>query len=628
MKTAAIIFLAALCVFPQTARAEMFSEEVEESDMDEGSSTGAPMTEDGNRFEEVEEYRSSDSIFSGDTRLRLRNVNPRGSSVLSAPPEAGENSYLYQRTRLRGGSHVQAGWLMRRPSAGPPLAVESISDRRMAKSSIEISRVGPLENLVVGNYTLSYGQGLLFYDGLGELIRPVKVKAAGAEPDFTSSFNSYLRGAALKMRRGPFGVSFFSSDKPLDLRVDPVTGRVTQDLDSLRAFTGDGYVAEGKNIVAVHERMVGARAELRMGDQRVGVTAYGSRYGRAIDPPNHAFAAARNFRGDRNDMAGFDWDLYKGLLNFFGEAGMARPGGEGSDGKVSRAFTATPSLDLNPWKMWMSLYDYDPDFFTRHGQGVSFTADTTRNQRGGSAGLQYGGERFDGEANYGTAAFPESLGDGGGSQPVAASSGREIFLRGTWALTRELSLTLRTFITEEDRLDSLVSDGVFQSMRQRTTRNRGEISWRTPAAGLRLRYETRAEDNLGTGARAIGRLLMSDAYYRPTDDLTIKARFYAFDSPDAYLTTGVEEIWDGVIYNRLAGAMNELRGPPGTRFYLIVEQKVGKSWNLWMKYDINRRTSDFLSPDPSRVDKERSSFGAVRQGFHLQLDCRWGNSGK
>ncbi len=583
------------------------------------------MTEDGNRFEDDELSETVGAIFSGDMRVRLRNVNPRGSSILSAPPEAGENTYLYHRTRLRGGSHVQAGWLLRRPGAGPPVTVASLGDRHMTKSSLELSRLGPLEKCIAGNYTLSYGQGLLFYDGLGELIRPVKVKTVGSEPDFTSSFNSYLRGAALELRFGRMGISFFASDRPLDLRVDPVTGRVAQDLDSLRAFTGDGYVPEGKNILAVHERLAGARAELLFGQkQKMGMTAYGSRYDRAIDPNGDAFASAQSFRGNRNDMAGVDWDLFTGLLNLFGEAGLSRPSGEGANETASRAVTATPLLDLNPWKIWLSFYDYDPDFFTRHGQGVAFLPDSTRNQRGGSAGLQYQGPRFEGEANYGAVSFPESLGGGDGSLPVASSAGREIFLRGTWALTRELALTLRTFITEEDRLGTPVPDGVMLTTRQRTVRNRGELSWRSEAAGLRFRYETREEENVDDGSRAVGQLLMGDAFYKPTEGLTLKARFYAFDSPDANLTTGVEEIWDGVIYNRLAGAMNDLRGAPGTRFYLIVEQKIGKSWNLWLKYDVNRRESRFFSAGSSRADREQSAFGAVRQGFHLQLDCKWG----
>jgi hypothetical protein len=91
-------------------------------------------------------------------------------------------------------------------------------------------------------------------------------------------------------------------------------------------------------------------------------------------------------------------------------------------------------------------------------------------------------------------------------------------------------------------------------------------------------------------------------------------RYYIFNSPEAYLTTGVEEIWSGVPYYQFAGGMNSLRGTPGTRFVLTVKERVGKSLTFWMKYDLNRR------PGNSSLGKVNAS----RHGFHLQGDYAWG----
>src|SRR5262249_4411168 len=85
-----IFLLSMFCFFCQMSRAETVPVDMVEKDMDEGSVTGEPITEDGDRYEDLAPMESvaARSIFSGDMRFRLRNVNPRGSSMLDAPAEA------------------------------------------------------------------------------------------------------------------------------------------------------------------------------------------------------------------------------------------------------------------------------------------------------------------------------------------------------------------------------------------------------------------------------------------------------------------------------------------------------------------------------------------------------------
>ena len=57
--------------------------------------------------------------------------------------------------------------------------------------------------------------------------------------------------------------------------------------------------------------------------------------------------------------------------------------------------------------------------------------------------------------------------------------------------------------------------------------------------------------------------------------------------------------------------------------YLIARQEVGENIRLWLKYDVNQRPSDLNTLQSSRADQESKAFGAVRQGFHAQLDYKW-----
>jgi hypothetical protein len=157
-------------------------------------------------------------------------------------------------------------------------------------------------------------------------------------------------------------------------------------------------------------------------------------------------------------------------------------------------------------------------------------------------------------------------------------------------------------------------------------RYRYQITWTASRAfQLRLRHETRFEEVHSSGEKAAGRLLMGEIQARPFEDLVLKARLYFFDSPQAFLTAGAEEIWDNVYYDRLAGGLGNFRGTPGTRFAWMMKQTFGPGLQLWLKYDVNHRPSDLTTPPASPSKQEDQVFTAIRQGFHLQMDYRWGN---
>ncbi|HNC75545.1 MAG TPA: hypothetical protein PK362_11760 [Elusimicrobiota bacterium] len=153
--------------------------------------------------------------FSGDVRVRAREVLPPGSTYEAAPPELQHNVYFYQRTRAAWGP-VGAGWLAKRASVGPALSLDNLREYGTLKGSVDLKETGPLRRAVAGNYTLAFGQGLLFYDGFGEYVRPVQVKDNGPRPDYTSGTNDYLRGAAGRASFGPVGLDLFVSEKPLE----------------------------------------------------------------------------------------------------------------------------------------------------------------------------------------------------------------------------------------------------------------------------------------------------------------------------------------------------------------------------------------------------------------------------
>jgi hypothetical protein len=140
---------------------------------------------------------------------------------------------------------------------------------------------------------------------------------------------------------------------------------------------------------------------------------------------------------------------------------------------------------------------------------------------------------------------------------------------------------------------------------------RGELGWdASPTWTWRLRWEGREEREDGTIHR--GRMSVVDLIHRPTSRTTLKARVYFFNSREADLSTGMEEIGPGVVYPRLAGNAGDLRGTPGTRWVLGWTQSWGSHGRWWVKLEETRRPAD------------NDGAGSSRRAWHLQWDEWWG----
>jgi hypothetical protein len=150
---------------------------------------------------------------------------------------------------------VGAGYLIKRPSVGPALSLDQPEGIRHLERFCGTQRNRPGDRMVAGNYTMVFGQGLLFYDGFGEFVRPILVKDKGPRPDYTSGANDYLRGAAGRVAVGPVGLDLFTSEKPLDFPLNP-DGSVNANLDDLHEGSGDVQTVDGlRNNNTVTERV-------------------------------------------------------------------------------------------------------------------------------------------------------------------------------------------------------------------------------------------------------------------------------------------------------------------------------------------------------------------------------------
>jgi hypothetical protein len=558
--------------------------------------------------------------FSLETRWRYRDVSPAGSTYRAAPPELRHRGYLYQRARFRRGS-LEAGWMAKRPSPGPALTFQDLERRGTVKAAAQWRRKGAWEGFTLGNYALSAGQGLFFYDGLGEWVRPVMARPRSHHPDYSTGNNVYFKGAATSWRWGDSRLHLWASRQARDYHRDPATGRVDQDLSALRADAGDiqddGALNDNNTVL---ETLAGARWEYGGSGGRWGLTGFGERWNAVFDPVSAGMAAPPLFHGDRLVGSAVDGEISVGPMTLFGEAARSRAGGGGFSARTGGAWTAGSLTRSRGRRLWVLLFDYDPDFVSPHGQGPAYAVvdipdGLPRNQRGARMGAEISAGRWTHRGEWVGASFPGPQGSGTGNStaPRGAGEARRVYWESAWEVDSDWVLLCRVSHADELRAGS-VAEGRAVGTR-RVDRLRVESVWE-PLRGVkwRLRTESRRERGPGPEDASFGNLAMTELVWR-AGKWGLGGRVYVFDSPAADLTTGAEEIWDGVPYTRLAGGLGDLRGSPGTR-QVVTARYGGRRAEVWVKYDVNQRR---IPPGATPSIGERR-----RHGLHVQVDWRWG----
>ena len=196
---------------------------------------------------------------------------------------------------------------------------------------------------IAGNYTLSFGQGLIFYDRLGEFSRPDWVQGGGPRPDLCGSRSEYFRGGVVEIGKGFLTGDVFHSRQFLDLPVDP---------------EGDGVGVRS----ATEELVSGARIDARGEEARLGMPAVRPRTSNDVQPTESPFKGASDFRGCCQDVWGADGVLERGGWRLAADAAVSV-----EETRRGRASAVTLVRAEEGGRFWISLFDYDKEYLARRG---------------------------------------------------------------------------------------------------------------------------------------------------------------------------------------------------------------------------------------------------------------------
>jgi hypothetical protein len=457
-----------------------------------------------------------------------------------------------------------------------------------------------IKNLVIGDYQLQIGQGLLssagFSVGKGaETINTVRKNHLGIRP-YTSVIESgFYRGVASTLRLKTIDFTPFISHYARDaiLRQDVITNEAF-----ISALQASGFHRTESEINAkktVEESVIGGNiAHLSKNKNlHMSATAIYTSYSIPTILTNRYYNQF-DFNGNQNLIIGMAGSYQWRNINLFAEVGRSQSSGIGAVGGFLASLT--PKLDLA-----VSMRHYSPDFHSLHGRAFGENT-VNKNESGTYWGLKYKhNEKLILSAYYDTFRFPWLK-----SGVKSPSIGYEYLMRLEYKPSKTINLYAQ--YREESKAKSV--DQAFNPLaiiRQGIKRN--YLINSDYQATKTLTFKTRVQMSQYDLNQSIthGVALIQDAAFK-FGKFTISSRYAIFQTDDYENRQYVYE--KDVLYAFSIPAYDGL----GSRNYLLIQFKLNRNWNFWARYAVTHyRDRKIIGSGLEEID------GNIKSALKLQL---------
>jgi hypothetical protein len=507
---------------------------------------------------------------------------------------------LYNKLQYQLGERLHAGLLLEKDSGE-----RRWDDLRLFYISSQITKN---LSLLVGNYQLEVGQGLVLWGPYGfsksaDAVFPIRKTGRGYRGYTSVDENAALFGGCAKLDLADVTLTAFASRQQLDataISEDAVSGL----FDS--GFHRTETEADKKD--ALTESVFGGRIQYaRTNRWAIGGTFYFSSFDKEIANPD----IARNrfdFRGRDNHVAGLDWEWRSKNLVLFGEVARSKNGGH--------AALAGAQFDFKRLQLALLYRNYSRDFQNFHGFGFAEVNGTTQNEKGYYTGLHYKITRsttlnaFHDIFFHPWRTFFEPL-------PL---EGQETLIQLEQKVGRQINFTLRFRSQDKQQIEEFRD--AFAREKDEFVLNKNR-QWRaqldyhfTPQLALRSRveYVTFALQRFNPfpdKTNEQGVLLYQEFRFKLNQRVQLSARLTFFDT----------DSFDSRVFqyeNDLPGlATNRALFGEGSRWYILVKYQPHRFIELSAKYSETFR--DDVEVIGSGADQ---IAGSLDRRFGLQLDAK------
>ena len=436
-----------------------------------------------------------------------------------------------------------------------------------------IQNKGKLKNLVVGDYQMQFGQGLVYGAGFGagkgaETINTIKRNSTGIKPYTSVLETGFFRGAGATIDLGALEVTGFASYLAQDanLQNDTTYSDFEEFVNSIQqtGFHRTSSELDAKN--SIKEFSTGMALEYHIKHQfSIGATGLYSQFSRPLQkrPNNYN---QYEFSGDQNFIGSLYSNFNYQNLVLFGEMAQSKSGGLGAVAGV--LLSLTPQLDFS----W-SYRNYDKDFHSFYGNAFG-EGSRIINETGTYWGLSYRPSRkYKFSAYFDKFTFPWLR-----FRVDAPSSGFEYLGRFTYKPSRSIQMYAQ-FRQENKELSITSGDGALSQLTETSKKN--YIINLDYAIGRTFSFKSRVQGSSYTEANETthGLAILQDvnvSFWK----MKLSTRFALFDTDDYNNRQYIYE--KDVLYAFSIPAYSGI----GTRTYLLAQYNVSRSLTLWARYSL------------------------------------------
>jgi len=427
-----------------------------------------------------------------------------------------------------------------------------------------------IKSLIVGDYSLNFGQGIGMWNTLSfsksiDAVSGLKKTGVGLRNYSSVTESQFFRGVATQIMLSNFDFNLFYSDNYYD-------GSIDTTLNEISSLYFEGYhrtESEIRKENAVKERLFGGNITYLNRGVRIGVLYWMSTFSKNIG--SDSLTKLYTFSGNKANMLSFYYDLVFRNMNFFGEIARSQDGAVAGLGAVQ--FTFYKIADL------IFLYrNYPENFAPVHSFGFGEKSGNTQNERGLYAGITI--RPFKGlviNSYFDQYKFPYRS----YFEPVPLV-GNDFLLNTEWKVTRNLTLSVK-YRNETKEESRTITDEFNRQIKVIDARNQlnirtgfiYEISDRFSVRG-RFDYVYVSYEKFGGNNK--GFMAFSNFRAIPLSRLVIDFRviYFKTDSYDSRLYEYENDI-KGVMTNiALYGQ--------GRRWYILVRYKPFNFFEINAKY--------------------------------------------
>jgi hypothetical protein len=433
-----------------------------------------------------------------------------------------------------------------------------------------MKNIGIFKTLALGDFNLSFGQGLGLMTGLSfgksSDIATVKKSGRGITPYTSVEENNYLRGAAASFEIGKFEVFGFASYKRRDANLVTLSDTLDSEEFYFTSLNTTGLhrtpsELEKKNIL--QEQLYGGRVEYKSYHFQAGALGYVTSYEHPLNR-NLSEYNKFEFNGQQLFVMAADYNYIRRNMNIFGE--IARSDNGGLAMLQGMLITPAPNLSLG-----INYRNYQKNYQSLYASGFGESSKTA-NEQGLYAGIEtrlHPKWIFNGYVDM--FSFPWLR-----YRVDAPSNGHDMLAQITYRHSRTASFYFRYRQKNKflNGTESLIRDIVLTEKNNYRIHAQYAIS---PSVTLKNRAEF--VTYIIDGNPKNGFMLYQDVTWRPKQTpWALSVRYALFDT----------DTYDERIYVYENDVLYAYSIPSyyykGSRAYVLVKYSLGRNIDLWFRY--------------------------------------------